>query len=419
MRITKKTKRMKRQQQTDRRQTPSTTTTSSSSFATSADDSGKTWSLHNPPVPSTGGTLNRLSTIEELELIATETTKQGALLLLPTQASMDVYDDSSIESSLSSQDLGSENENEDSPRQEEEEEQLVFLDGDKKEKVRLIRFSRLKKERQLLKEIDVDKYMAKREMSPIQEKWNALTMIPSPIFCLWFILSGYWVNPLLVEEAKLDVMSPSDVSGLSGLANDAMADSNGCLAPTWWHGMPALAPLPVVATAFGIIAHAPFSFMYHWEFAHKLGREGRTNHWSRRADQAMIHFASACMAYGTSGSWDFFVANVFYNADCIYRQFVRKVRPRRNQIRILISMLAYTVPVLRRGDLLLFGEIWLVMGASLWFFIAYPIGGWSHAVFHLFIALAPPLIMRAALDLPISQDQMRLAAQCVALQQGN
>ena len=124
-------------------------------------------------------------------------------------------------------------------------------------------------------------------------------------------------------------------------------------------------------------------------------------------DQSMIHVASALIAYGTSGSWDFFVANAFYNADCIYRQFKAKVRPRRNQVRLLISFLAYSMPILRRGDLMLFIHLWTVLGLSFWLFCKYPIGGWSHSAFHLVIALAPPLIMTAACDLPVAQQHHR------------
>ena len=80
-------------------------------------------------------------------------------------------------------------------------------------------------------------------------------------------------------------------------------------------------------------------------------------------------------------------------------------------------MFAYTVPILYRGDVWLFGKIWTVFGISGWFFCTYPVGGWSHALFHLVIALMPPMLLRAACELPASQEQIQRAMQCIMLQQ--
>lgn len=289
------------------------------------------------------------------------------------------------------------------------------------------------------KEFQLQQYMAKRHMTAVQEKWNALTILPNPIYCLYFLLSGMWIRTDILQQQQQqdneeDVTSAAaaaaaateTVSGFGGFANYAVGDVHGCLTPgQGWlggiiqHHMYALPPLPVMAVAFGILCHAPFSFLYHWKYAHALGT-ARSTHWSRRMDQAMIHFASACMSYATSGSWDFFVANILFNADCMYRQlFKRAVKPRRNQVRLLISILAYTMPILRRGDWNVLLPLYATFGVSGWLFLFYPIGGWSHTAFHLVIALAPPLLMMAATELPRSQEQMRLAAMCAALIGGN
>lgn len=250
---------------------------------------------------------------------------------------------------------------------------------------------------------DVDEYMARREMTPLQERMNAITVIPGAFYCFLLLLSGAWLDPALVDET---------------MQNDNMAtmDDSKCLSSGWLPHLHALPPLPVIAAAFGIVCHAPFSFIYHWSYAHRLPAGiARTNHWSRRMDQAMIHFCSASMAYATSGRLDFLFANLLFNADCMYRQFKKQVRPRRNQIRIAISVVAYTIPILRRGDWELFGTLWVIFAASFALFLLYPIGGWSHCAFHLTIALVPPLLMDAAIDLPASQEQLQVAAQCAAL----
>jgi hypothetical protein len=294
---------------------------------------------------------------------------------------------------------------------------------------RFIRF--IRQNQADVREMDLEKYMTNREMTAKQEHWNAVTMIPNPLYCLYFLLSGKWVSPALVKEARQELVVPILTKGLTGFsvfqrfrrlrgfggfANVVLGDAHGCLAPdaSWLpHNMPALPPLPVMAVALGIILHAPFSFWYHWKTPQLPRGSARTTHWTRRMDQSMIHVASALLAYATSGSWDYFVANAFYNTDCIYRQFQQKVRPRRNQIRIGISIVAYTLPVLRRGDFLLFGKLWVVLFTSGWLFGTYPIGGWSHCAFHFVIALLPSLLMNAACELPSAQDQMKLAAQCL------
>jgi hypothetical protein len=255
-------------------------------------------------------------------------------------------------------------------------------------------------------EKDVDKYMASREMTPLQERMNAITVIPGAFYCFLFLLSGAWLDKSLEAEVR-DKMLNGD---------DMLPDTNGCLSSTWLPHLHALPPLPVIAGALGIILHAPFSFIYHWHYAHRLPPGlARTTHWSRRLDQAMIHVCSACMAYATSGSWDFFVVNLLFNIDCIYRQFMTQVRPRRNQIRILISVVAYTIPILRRGDMRLFAEMWVLLGISFSFFRMYPIGGWSHSAFHLGMAFVPPMLMTSSIGLPASQDQLKVAAQCAVM----
>jgi hypothetical protein len=71
------------------------------------------------------------------------------------------------------------------------------------------------------------------------------------------------------------------------------------------------------------------------------------------------------------------------------------------------------LPIMRRGEFLLFGKLWTVLLTSGWLFGTYPIGGWSHCAFHFVIALLPSLLMNAACELPAAQDQMKLAAQCL------
>jgi hypothetical protein len=252
------------------------------------------------------------------------------------------------------------------------------------------------------KGMDVNKYMAKREMSPLQERVNAITVMPSVFFCFYFLLSGSWLDGSVVDATR-DEMFRQNIE----------KDWTGCISSSWFPNLHALPPLPALAAAIGIIFHAPCSFVYHWSYAHRLPPGlARAAHWSRRLDHVMIHFISATMSYATSGSFNFFMANLLFNLDCMYRQFDRQVRPRRNQIRIGISIMAYIIPLLNRGEFFPFAKLMAIVATAGWFFLAYPVGGWSHSIFHLVIALVPPVVMTEAMNLPASQDQIRLAAQC-------
>jgi len=277
--------------------------------------------------------------------------------------------------------------------------------------------------------LDVAAYMSEREMTPLQEKWNAITVVPNPMFCLYFLLAGKWLAKEAIEVAREAMenadkaqqgfqLGSSEEAGLTfaSLAEDALADEKGCIHSSIFPHLHALPPVPVVAVAVGIILHAPFSFLYHWHYACKLAPGyARIDHWSRRLDHSFIHVISACMSYGTSGSWDYFLANLMFNADCIYRQFKPRVRPRMNKIRILISIIAYTIPILRRGETVLFCELWAIFALCGWLFAKYPIGGYSHSAFHAVIALAPPLLMQAACHLLASKEQIQVAARCAVL----
>jgi hypothetical protein len=272
----------------------------------------------------------------------------------------------------------------------------------KKKKRFFSRFRRQQRQDTVPAVFDLEQYMMKREMTVTQEKWNALTVLPNAAYCLYFVLSAQWLSQWSVDS----------VVDQSALAEGMVG---GCYnTSSFWHSMPALPPLPVLAVAIGICLHAPWSFLYHWTYAHSMSATQRSKHWSRRMDQSMIHVASAFLSYASSGSLNFFFANVLYNMDCVRRQFRPTVRPKRNQMRILFSIVAYTLPLVKRGEYSSFVHLWILFAISGWFFVQYPVGGWSHAVFHIVIAWVPPLLMRTATQLPASAPQLQLAALCAA-----
>lgn len=277
-------------------------------------------------------------------------------------------------------------------------------------------------------ESHVSEYMIKREMTPLQEKFNALTIVPNVIYCMYVLLSGSWLSEEEVEIARnffatgrrggrgsneqwLNLGARFGL-GRSASLNDYVTPTR-CISSSLFPRLHALPPLPLVAIALGICLHAPFSFLYHWVYARSLPPGfSRINHWSRRMDHAFIHVCTFFLSFGASGRWDVFWVNFLYNMDCIYRQFETNVRPGRNKIRILIATFLCTLPILSDGNVSQFLNLWAVFLVAAWFFASYPIGGWSHSAFHIVLWLLPPILMDGAIELPASQAALKVAAEC-------
>ena len=276
------------------------------------------------------------------------------------------------------------------------------------------------------KPLDVNEYAACREMTKTQELWNAVSMVPPTVYCfVYMCTTAWWINADLLAKAEEDYVSDPQnfIAQVSGQTTEnatwgnfrAAQFSPGCL-----HSdvLPALPPLTVLAVIAGTALHMPCSFLYHWKYSHTLDRIARLNHWSRRLDHAMIHLCSALYAYGSSGSLDFFLASALFNLHCMYRHFfLPHSRPRSNQLRVAIAIIAYSLPILRRGDVWIFVLFWAIVGFGLWLFSQYPIGGWSHCAFHLVIGCVPVLLLEVAKALPVAQPELMLAAQCSVLNQ--
>lgn len=234
-----------------------------------------------------------------------------------------------------------------------------------------------------------EQYANQRTMTTLQEKVNAVTILPSFFLCLHYVLAGKWVLPETIETGK-ELLSRGKEDG-----------SNGCTNWAYFPGM-FMPPPTVIAICLGVIVHCPWSFIYHWKYATNPNPAERLKHWSRRMDHSAIHAASICWSYSIScGSLAFLLLNLLYNADCIRCHWEEEIKPRRNQARILGSMLLYTSPLLFMPDddgsrFVLFCKIWSYFVVAVWCFVAYPIGGWSHAAFHIVMVAVPYLLLEAA-----------------------
>lgn len=255
---------------------------------------------------------------------------------------------------------------------------------------------------------EVGKYMVAREMTPLQERMNALTFVPGFVYCVMFFLTGSWLSQSFIEDYA------------NRMVDDDGFDTSQCITSSWFPNVHAMPPLASLAAGIGIIGHTPFSMLYHWQYAHRLPSGlPRMNHWSRRMDQAMIHFCCAMMSFASTGNSKYFLANTLFNMDCFYRQFLQEIVPKRNQRRIGIGIFFYSLPLLLRGDFLSYFQLLCLFALSGWLFAKYPIGGWSHAVFHIVLDLIPPIMFASALKLSSSQSQLEVAAHCAILADKN
>lgn len=246
-------------------------------------------------------TVQRQTTMQELAMTTTMTTTiKSSLTLLDVANGSDNFCDDLVEATCN-----------------------PLLIGAGEGTVPSVRLKAMQKVRSFRqKEVDVGTYMSRREMSPFQERMNAITILPNPIFCLYFILAGHWIRPVLqqVEEAA------TSIDDLSLSCFQAPSSSSWLSLFNLYHYLPSLPPPAIVAIWLGITFHAPFSFLYHYKYAHGIADSAqRVAHWSRRMDHSAIHTCSALLAYATSGSLKYFFVNVLFNADCIYRQFESEV----------------------------------------------------------------------------------------------
>ena len=61
------------------------------------------------------------------------------------------------------------------------------------------------------KTFDAQAYFDKRVMSPLQERCNAITMLPNLIYCMYFVLAGCWLSSECIEMASQALHDEQDV----------------------------------------------------------------------------------------------------------------------------------------------------------------------------------------------------------------
>ena len=252
----------------------------------------------------------------------------------------------------------------------------------------------------------------KRQMTPRQELWNALSMLPFPLYCLYYSLNGNWLSELDISST----VSPLETTLVIVDKEQGQITPDQCLQSSLLPNLYAIPPLTVIMITIACTLHSPCSMCYHILCAYKLppGHK-RMDHWSRRLDQAMIHFVSFMFAYATSGNRDYFFFSMLFNIDCMYRLFQKEIRPKRTLYRMAAAFLLPVLPLLVRGEAGAVFQLLVIYGISAWLFAKYPFGGWSHCMFHFVCFLSNPILMKASLNLELSQEHIALAARCAFL----
>ena len=258
---------------------------------------------------------------------------------------------------------------------------------------------------------DPVEYSNKRQMSVAQERANALSIIPASFYCAYYLVTTvHWVPPEIISEAQ---------NALNGAGGKGPSDVNGCISSWVFPYLRYLPPPTVLAIGVGTILHTPASFLYHWKYCTDPNVPNKIDHWSRRLDQCLVHFTGALWSYGTSASLSYFTLNLLYNLDCIRLQCQPAIIPRRNQVRILLCVVLYTAPLVFMSNefgeegLMTFLRFWKVFLWGVFFFVAYPFGGWSHTMFHLVTISLPAILMSHAVA--NASDWTMNAAKCAAV----
>ncbi len=255
--------------------------------------------------------------------------------------------------------------------------------------------------------------MQKRHMTKNQEIWNAITMIFTPLFSLYFIFSGNWITEENFVQANKSLLIDNDAASKHTEFFEYPFDSDGCISSGYFPNLHALPPWTTMSVVIGYMLHSPCSIYYHYMCAFKLRTaKERLNHWSRRLDQAMIHIMGVFIAFGTSGSIKFSLVTLMFSLDSAFRLFKPGFEPKSNQIRMMIAFIISILPMIKHGlyeELLKFLAIYGTFG---WIFIAYPFGGYSHGIFHLGMALSNPIQLSVSTRLIVSQGAIDIASKC-------
>ena len=220
---------------------------------------------------------------------------------------------------------------------------------------------------------DKPRHDKNREMSSSQEVWNAITMIPYPLFFIFLIVTGSWLSEEDIYSVK-EALRSEESSNLTQIGPEI---DDSCIHSSLFPTFHALPPAPVLCAAIGIIAHTPFSIIYHILCAWCIPPgPKRIDHLSRRLDQAMIHFISTCWCYASSANLAYSFCALIFNTYSSVQLFSKRAhKPKQVIGRMVLCFLLPMLPLLARGEFFIFFQLFCIHSLSFWLFANYPLGG--------------------------------------------
>jgi len=257
---------------------------------------------------------------------------------------------------------------------------------------------------------EISKPIKNRDMNPLQEVTNGCTMVVSAIAIMYNLLSYDWLNVVVKEVNAHPVDNNVERRSCGGMLSFLPLPVLGRGIVLVWP-----IPVPILAIVAGVLIQVRFSFVYHTCYATRLNGSKRIEHWSRRADFCCIHIATSLFSYALTVSFPYFLLSLVLTLESCYKQFEPVVNPRRNLFRVVLSILFYLVPAFINASSNQLCRLLVLYPIVTWLFVVYPLGLWSHSMFHLLIMLIPPILMEIVVELPSVQEEVALFSRCVSM----
>ena len=161
--------------------------------------------------------------------------------------------------------------------------------------------------------------------------------------------------------------------------------------------------------------HLPFSVCYHIRCCLRSKDENfePLSDGLRRLDHTFIHVSAACVAFGTSNSWKYFLICGLFNALGAGLHWTKEVRVARNQFFAAVAIFLYVAPLIyysiSDADLAddFINAFTTAFIAGL-IFRTYVFGGYSHAIFHVVMTLFSHFILDSAFAVASKQKAHNL-----------
>eukprot|EP00960_Hanusia_phi_P078450 768817-Hanusia_phi.AAC.12 len=158
----------------------------------------------------------------------------------------------------------------------------------------------------------------------------------------------------------------------------------------------------VMILLMGSSMHLPVSFTYHLSVAFNRYSD-RLDNDMRRLDQSLQHVVGVMYSFALSGSFEYFLLNLIFNARAVIHLWdSKKSNDGKRWIPIMFCVLMYTFPMLWRGDFCNYGLAMVSMIIGGVSFVPQlntrVCRGWGHTVLHTILMVYAQALSRHILS---------------------